>query len=140
MLVAKVDNVKHKGVDLTIKPRGLGKLYSGLIIQVNSNKVPRIIGREGSMVNLIKQETGCEIVVGQNGIIWIKGSKIEDELFAKEVINFVTEKSYLAGLTEKVQEFIKEKKKVMMGKPPIIPGQVPGQTNGQQQPFQPLQV
>jgi exosome complex component RRP4 len=110
MLVAKVDNVKSKGVDLTIKPKGLGKLDDGLVIQVNSNKVPRVIGREGSMVNLIKQETNCDIVVGQNGIIWIKGNKIEDELFAKEVIMFVTEKSHLNGLTERVEEYIRKRK------------------------------
>lgn len=110
MVVAKVNNAKNKGIDLSIKQRGLGKLNEGLIIYINSNKVPRVIGKEGSMINLIKKETGCNITVGQNGVIWIKGSKIEDELFAKEIIKFVTEKSFLNGLTEKVKEYIDKKK------------------------------
>ncbi len=77
MLVAKAQSVKRKGVDLTIKVRGLGKLESGLIIKINPSKVPRIIGKEGSMINLIKEETGCNITVGQNGYVWIKGDTIE---------------------------------------------------------------
>jgi exosome complex component RRP4 len=111
LIVCKVFSVKRKGVDLTVKMRGLGKLEEGLIMHVNSNKVPRIIGKEGSMINLIKEETGCDIIVGQNGIVWIKGSSIEKEIRAKETILFIVEKSYVSGLTEKVKEFLEKNKK-----------------------------
>ncbi len=111
MVVAKISGVAGRGVDLTIKSRSLGKIDEGIIIHINSNKVPRIIGREGSMINMIKKEGNCNITVGQNGLIWIKGDKIEDELFVKKIINFVAEKSYISGLTEEVQKFIKEEKK-----------------------------
>jgi len=110
MIVAKVWSVKRKGIDLTIKSRGLGKLEGGMIIKINSNKVPRVIGKAGSMINLIKEATGCDITVGQNGIIWIRGSKVEDELFAEKAIRFVTEKSFIEGLTEKTKEWIEEQK------------------------------
>lgn len=110
MIVAKVWSVKRKGIDLTIKSRGLGKLEGGMIIKINSNKVPRVIGKAGSMINLIKEATGCDITVGQNGIIWIKGNKVEDELFAEKAIRFVTEKSFIEGLTEKTKEWIEEQK------------------------------
>ena len=64
------------------------------------------------MVTLIKNETKCNITVGQNGFIWIRGDKIEDEILAKRAIDFVTEKSFVSGLTEKVKEwFDKEKGK-----------------------------
>lgn len=108
MLTAKINDIKSRGIDLTIMSRGLGKLENGMIIKTNSNKVPRIIGKEGSMINLIKKETKTDITVGQNGIIWIKGEKIEDELFAKQAIFFVSEKSFVEGLTEKVEEFLKK--------------------------------
>lgn len=111
MIVAKVWSVKRKGIDLTIKSRGLGKLEGGMIIKINSNKVPRVIGKAGSMINLIKEATGCDITVGQNGIIWIRGNKVEDELFAERAIRFVTEKSFIEGLTEKTKEWIEEQKK-----------------------------
>ena len=108
MLTAKINSVKAKGIDLTIMSRGLGKLENGLIVKTNSNKVPRIIGKEGSMINLIKKETKTDITVGQNGLVWIKGDTIEDELFAKKAILFVSEKSFIDGLTEKVEEFLKK--------------------------------
>jgi len=108
MIACKVNSVKRKGIDLTLKGQGLGKLEGGIIIFINSNKVPRVIGREGSMIRLIKQETGCEIVVGQNGIIWIQGNSVEDELKAKNAIMFVVSKSFVDGLTEKVEDWFKK--------------------------------
>jgi exosome complex component RRP4 len=111
MVVAKIWSINKRGVDLSLKSRGLGKIEDGLILKINPNKVPRVIGKEGSMVNLIKDNTGCNITVGQNGLIWIKGEKIEDELFAKKSILFVTEKSFVSGLTEKLEQWFKEEKK-----------------------------
>jgi len=111
MLVAKVWSVKKKGIDLSIKSRGLGKLEEGIIVKVNSKKVPRIIGKEGSMVSMIKNETNCNITIGQNGLIWIKGEKIEDELLAKKAILFVAERSFISGLTDKVKEWFEKEKK-----------------------------
>lgn len=111
VLVAKVIAVKPKGVDLTMRDRGLGKLDEGITIQVNSNKVPRIIGKKGSMVNMIKDITKCDIVVGQNGIIWIKGSELENELISKEAIMEITKKSLSGGLTEQIKEFLEKRMK-----------------------------
>jgi len=110
MVVAKVIGVKGKGVDLTTKERGFDKLEDGIIVTVNSNKVPRVIGKQGSMVNLIKEYTGCDIVVGQNGLIWIKGNSIESELVARDAIKMITDKSFIDGLTDKVKEFLEKSK------------------------------
>lgn len=110
VVVAKVWSVKRRGIDLSLKSRGLGKVEEGITIEVNSKKVPRIIGKEGSMVSLIKEQSNCNITVGQNGVIWIKGDKIEDELLAKKAIEFVVDRSFISGLTEKVEEFFKQEK------------------------------
>ena len=110
MVVAKILDVNGRGIDLTTKSRGLGRIDEGLIVKVNSSKVPRIIGKEGSMISLIKEGSGCEVTVGQNGLIWIKGNKVEDELLAKSAINFITEKSFSSGLTEEVEEWFKKEK------------------------------
>ena len=110
MVVVKIWGINKRGIDLSIKSRGLGKIDEGIIVEVNPNKVPRVIGKEGSMVNLIKDETNCNITVGQNGFIWIKGDKIEDELFAKRAINFVTEKSFVSGLTDEVKKWFDKEK------------------------------
>lgn len=110
MVVAKIIGVTNRGIDLTIKSRGLGKIDEGLITKINSNKVPRVIGKEGSMINLIKKESGCNITVGQNGLIWIKGDKIEDELLVKRALMFVAKKSFASGLTNEVEEWFKKEK------------------------------
>lgn len=111
MVTAKIWNINKRGIDLSIKSRGLGRIDEGLIIRINPNKVPRIIGKEGSMINLIKDETGCNITVGQNGFVWIRGDKIEDELFAKKAIMQITKKSFISGLTEEMKKWFKEEKK-----------------------------
>ncbi|MBS3100436.1 KH domain-containing protein [Candidatus Pacearchaeota archaeon] len=107
---SKIKSVKAKGVDLTLEGRGFGRLEGGMIVFVNPNKVPRIIGREGSMIKLINDESNCKITVGQNGLVWIKGDNIEDELLAKKAILFTAEKSFIHGLTDKVKEFIEKEK------------------------------
>lgn len=112
VVVAKIINIDKRGIDLTLRDRGgLGKVENGIVIKVNSNKVPRIIGKEGSMVNLIKEETGCDITVGQNGVIWISGENTERELLAKEAIMFITERFFLEGLTEEVKSWFERKRK-----------------------------
>lgn len=110
MVVAKIWSINKRGIDLSIKSRGLGKIDEGIIVKVNPNKVPRIIGKEGSMIKMIKDETKCNITVGQNGLIWIKGEKVEDELYAKKAILFVAEKSFISGLTDEIQKWFKENK------------------------------
>lgn len=109
MVVAKIMGVNQRGIDLTVKIRGLGRIDEGLIFKINPNKVPRVIGKEGSMIKLIKDETGCNITVGQNGYIWIQGEKIENELNAKEAVLFITERSFIKGLTEELKKWFDDK-------------------------------
>jgi len=111
MIVAKIIGVKSRGIDLTMRDRGLRKLQGGITIYVNPNKVPRIIGKKGSMINIIKDNTGCDITVGQNGIIWIRGDTVNHELLAKEAINLIVGRSFVDGLTEKVEEFLSKNNK-----------------------------
>jgi len=111
MVVAKIWNINKRGTDLSLKSRGLGRIDEGLIVEVNPHKVPRIIGKEGSMINIIKDNTGCNITVGQNGLIWIQGKNVEDELYAKKAILFVCKNSFESGLTDEVTKWFKEGKK-----------------------------
>jgi exosome complex component RRP4 len=103
--VSKITRLRH--IDLSLKQRGLGKLKDGRLINITPSKVPRVIGKLGSMINLIKDKTGCKIIVGQNGKIWIKGNSHEKELLAVKAINLVNSESHLVGLTDKVTEILK---------------------------------
>ncbi len=110
MVVAQIFEINRRGIDLTIRSRGLGRLDEGIIMETNPNRVPRIIGKEGSMISLIKSKTGCRITVGQNGLIWINGDKIEDELFAKKAILYVAENSFVSGLTDEMNKWFEKEK------------------------------
>jgi exosome complex component RRP4 len=107
VVAAKIFSVKPKGIDLTMKGKGLGKLEDGFMFRVSPTRVPRVIGKEGSMINLIKERTGCNITVGQNGWIWVKGQSTDQEVRARKVIEFITEKIHSSGLTEKVEEMLR---------------------------------
>jgi len=93
-------------IDVSMKEPGLRKIEGGRIIKINPQKVPRIIGKEGSMITLIKNKTGCEITIGQNGLVWIKGTP-ENELKTQQVITFIENNSHTPGLTEQVEKLFK---------------------------------
>lgn len=108
VVAAKICSINARGIDLTLKGKGLGKLEKGFIFRVIPNRIPRVIGREGSMINLIKERTGCDITVGQNGWIWIKGNTLDAQIKARKAIEFVTQKVYVEGLTEQVEEWFEK--------------------------------
>ncbi len=111
-IVAKISNVsKLKLIDLTMRGPGLRRLTDGRIIRISSVKVPRVIGKEGSMISMIKELTGCKIMVGQNGLIWINGLDGNKELVAVEAIEMISEKTQTSNLTEKVKEFLEKRMK-----------------------------
>jgi exosome complex component RRP4 len=110
VIAAKIWTVKGKSIDLTIKGKGLGKLEEGFIFRIIPSRVPRVIGREGSMVSLIKERTGCNITVGQNGWIWIRGQSIDEEIKARKAIEMVAGKVHVDGLTDKVEAWFEEQK------------------------------
>jgi len=105
VLAAKIWSIKGRGIDLTLKGRGLGKLDGGFVFRINPSRVPRVIGREGSMITLIKEKTGTNITVGQNGWIWIKGDNMDNEIKARNAIEFVADKVHVDGLTDKMEQW-----------------------------------
>jgi len=112
MLVAKVISFERAfNPSLTCKEKGLGKITKGSIIAIPAVKVPRLIGRRRSMISLIKSETGCEVVVGQNGYIWVVGENPEDEDLVAEAVRRIVEEAHVAGLTARVMQMLKNKKR-----------------------------
>ncbi|MBU2633826.1 MAG: exosome complex protein Rrp4 [Nanoarchaeota archaeon] len=112
LIVAKIVQItRFSKIDLSMKGPGLHKIKGGKIIEITPSKVPRIIGKQGSMVNLLKEKTNCQITVGQNGRIWIQGNNSDDELKATEAILKIESESHVDGLTDKMKEFLEGKKK-----------------------------
>lgn len=110
-IIAKIINVTSQNLmDLSMREPGLQKISGGRIIKINSQKVPRVIGKQGSMISLIKQKTGCEITVGQNGLVWLKGTS-SGELVAEQAIKRIEQKSHQDGLTEKMEKYLDDQVK-----------------------------
>ncbi|MCL5783649.1 MAG: exosome complex RNA-binding protein Rrp4 [Candidatus Thermoplasmatota archaeon] len=94
---------------ITLKDVGLRKLEGGHMTSVSAPKVPRIIGKGGSMVNMIKDATGTRIVVGQNGLIWIDGES-ENVMIAISAVKMVENEAHTTGLTDRMQKYLNEVK------------------------------
>src|SRR3989344_944079 len=78
--------------------------FGGEIIEVTAVKVPRLIGKEGSMLNIIKGGTGSNILVGRNGRVWAKGGNID---LLRRAIGKVEAEAHVDHLTDRMAEFIK---------------------------------
>jgi exosome complex component RRP4 len=76
-------------------------------------KIPRLIGKKNSMLNLIRDGTGCNLFVGRNGRIWVKGENIAR---AQEVILKIEKEAHTPGLTERIVNMLKENGKGLVQK------------------------
>lgn len=101
---------------LTIREPGLGKIMRGQLFEVTPTKIPRVIGRQGSMVSMIKKETGCQLTIGQNGLILISGRSPKDERLAILALRKIEAESHTSGLTDQVNEMIKKERKAVESK------------------------
>ncbi len=90
-----------KNIEISMKGRPCRKIDDGIIIEVQPSKVPRIIGKNASMLNILKKHTGCWIFVGQNGRIWIKGEDEKVNLLIK-AIRKIEKEAHTFGLTERI--------------------------------------
>lgn len=110
-LMAKMLQIDEaKKLQITLNDRNLYKIKGGHILTIEPSKVPRVIGKKGSMIELIKKFTRCRIFVGQNGRMWIDGP---DEGIVKtlKVIQMIENEALCFGLTHRVEEFLKKDSK-----------------------------
>jgi exosome complex component RRP4 len=114
LIVAKVASYdRYHDPQLTVGEPGLGKITRGQIMNITPTKIPRVIGRKGSMISNIKNETGCQIILGKNGVILVTGKDIKEEKLAMAAINKIEEESHTSGLTNRIIQFLKEEKAKM---------------------------
>jgi exosome complex component RRP4 len=111
LVVAKIVSYdRTHNPQLSVDEPGLGKITRGQIMKITPTKIPRVIGKKGSMISMIKQETGCHIILGHNGIILITGKSLEDEELAMMAIHKIEEESHTTGLTDRILQMIKKEK------------------------------
>jgi len=101
--VLSVDETKR--VQVTMRDRGGRRLSGGHIVEIGHSKVPRLIGKGGSMITMIKDFTRCQAFVGQNGRVWIDG-EMNDMVHAIQAIRMIDEHAQAIGLTESVKGYL----------------------------------
>lgn len=107
-IMAKVTQIDElKKFQITLKDRNLYKIKGGHIIEVEPSRVPRIIGKKGSMIALIKKYIRCRIFVGQNGKIWVDGDTESIERVL-QTIHKIESEAITFGLTNRIEELLKK--------------------------------
>ncbi len=104
-IVRVKDVSRSMKVELSLREQGTKILKKGRLVEITPSRIPRVIGHGGSMVNILKNGTNCEIFVGKNGLIWINGKEKDmDQL--TEAIFMIDKQSHTTGLTDRISEFL----------------------------------
>jgi exosome complex component RRP4 len=98
--------------ELTTVGKYLGKRRDGLVITIDPPKIPRVIGRSGSMIKMLKNLTKSNIFVTQNGRIWLKSEDIAYERLLIDAIRKIEKEAHTVGLTDRMSEFIENEKEI----------------------------
>jgi exosome complex component RRP4 len=91
---------------ITIQDKDLGKIPRGEFIKISATRVPRLIGKRGSMIQTIEQATRTRILIGQNGVIVVTGRNADGISLAVRAIRMVEEEAHTSNLTQRVKALL----------------------------------
>ena len=107
LVAARVANFdRSRDPLLTVQDRDLGKIDSGELNRDTPSKVPRLIGKRGSMIQSIEMATKAIITIGQNGWIVVSCEDPEGLLKAIEAVKMVDALAHTPNLTERVKSML----------------------------------
>jgi exosome complex component RRP4 len=113
LIIARVADVDPTmKVELTLREEHLRILKQGRVIDISHVKIPRVIGRNGSMIGMLKKELDCSIFVGQNGRIWLRGDEKMVDLAIRTIFKIERE-AHTSGLTDSIKEYLKNQLDLM---------------------------
>ncbi len=106
---------RNSGPFLGMKGRGLTVLTDGMVLEVSPAKIPRIIGRRGSMINMINDHLKIDSIVGQNGRIWIKAPSTEILRLAIKAFRTIEAQAHTSKLTDRISSMLVEELEKIKG-------------------------
>ncbi|MEM0119850.1 MAG: exosome complex RNA-binding protein Rrp4 [Thermoprotei archaeon] len=104
--IAEFDRFKAPVLDAT-GSRELGPIKQGVVVAIEPTRVPRVIGRNGSMIKLLNNELAANIVVAQNGYVWIRAKDSTTINKCVRIIKMIEAEAHTQGLTSRVEEMLK---------------------------------
>ncbi len=81
-------------------------LKNGILMKINTAKIPRLMGKENTMINELTDLTDTKIAVGKNGYVWIMG---ENKNRAIEAILRIDREAHVPGLTNRIKDMLENK-------------------------------
>ena len=93
---------------ISIADKNLGKIDSGELVKISPTKIPRLIGKHGSMIQTIEASTNATITVGQNGLIILKCDNSTGLTKAIASIKMIDMMWNDNSIEEKIQKFLDE--------------------------------
>ena len=94
---------------LTISGRELGKIDSGELVEISPSRVPRLIGKRGSMIQMIEDATDSNVTIGQNGLLIVTCDDPNGLIKAIDAIQLIEEQAHVSNLTDRVNELLGSK-------------------------------
>ena len=94
---------------LSISGQNLGKIDSGELVKISPTKIPRLIGKHGSMIQTIEASTNATITIGQNGLIILKCDDSTGLKKSVKSIKMMDKALHDTNLKEKIQNILDEK-------------------------------
>lgn len=105
-MIEEVDELMDVRLEVTDNEKG--KITGGRLIEISPSRIPRVIGRKGSMISILQKEGNCSISAGQNGRVMIWGDDKSRVNKVIEAIFKIEEEAHTSGLTDRIREFLKK--------------------------------
>ncbi len=102
---ATIKDIEDRRTIILVYPR---LLSGGLILLVKPSKIPRVIGKDNTMVKQIADSTKSTIAVGRNGMVWLNGG---DAGLAAAAIQRIENEAHVPGLTERIKNMVEKTEK-----------------------------
>ena len=110
LIVARIGNFdRSRDPLITIGDRELGKIESGELIRISPSKIPRLIGKQGTMIQIIETATNATITIGQNGWVVVSCETPDGLSKAIKAIKMVEKQAHIANLTDRIKSMLESK-------------------------------
>jgi len=111
VVMAEVKDVNElMRVQLEAGEVGMGRVTGGKMVELVPTKIPRVIGKKGSMIATIQNASGCRVRAGQNGRIMIWGNDPRMVNAVVEALLMIEREAHTSGLTDRVRLMLEKVK------------------------------
>ncbi|KXB03745.1 hypothetical protein AKJ45_00645 [candidate division MSBL1 archaeon SCGC-AAA261F19] len=105
--IQDVDELMKVRLEVTREERG--KITGGQLVEILPSRIPRVIGRKGSMISVLEEIGECELLVGQNGRVVVISDDLERRSKVVEALFKIEREAHISGLTDRVWKFLERK-------------------------------